>query len=79
MKEKLLTLLLPTLIQSLLSSFPEETIKRLLDSWIDQLEDYISLTQTKVDDTLLPIIYMIRNLFDIPDYPDAPAASSKKA
>lgn len=82
MKNKLITMLLPLFVDALLKSFDVETIKRTLDRLIDQLEDHILLSETKVDDVLLPAIYMLRNIFDIPDYLDeknAPAASKKKA
>lgn len=80
MKNKIVEILLPMFVNSLLNSFDSDEIKREIDRFIDRLENRIELSDSKVDDSLLPVIYMIRNMFDIPDYPDdVPAASPKKA
>lgn len=79
-KKTILEMLLPTLVNALLSTFDMDEIKRELDRFIDRIENRITLSETKADDALLPVLYLIRNAFDIPDYPDdAPAASPKKA
>lgn len=78
MKEKLLQLMLPHIIDALLSAFDADHLKRMLDQAIDTLEDKIEFSDSKIDDSVLPIIRMIRTVFDIPDYPDAAPASSPK-
>lgn len=70
MKNKLLEYLFPLLVKALLNSFDLNDIKRELDAFIDRLENRIELSDSKVDDSLLPLIYALRNVFDIPDYPD---------
>ena len=67
---KVIGYILPQLINILLAAFPEETIKRALDSVIDALENQIARSETKVDDMALPVIKMLRGVFSIPDYQD---------
>lgn len=70
MKEAILKIILPQLINALILAFPEKTIKKALDSAIDAIENQIAKSETQVDDMALPVIKVIRSMFDIPDLPD---------
>lgn len=74
MKNKIVEMVMPIFVNALLKSFSKDEIKRTLDDLIDRLEEYIRSTETKVDDGLLPIVYFVRNIFDIPDLPDKDAS-----
>lgn len=75
MKNKIVEMVMPIFVNALLKSFSKDEIKVTLDNLIDRLEEYIQTTETKVDDGLLPIVYFVRNIFDIPDLPDEDATT----
>ena len=65
---KVLASLLGTLIVSLIQQFPKEEVKKLLDSFLDKIEDKIAASATDLDNVVvLPVIKAIRNIFDIED------------
>lgn len=68
--QQTLKLILPTLVNILLTSFPERMIKDYLDDLIDVIEDRIASSANELDDFALPILQMLRDLFDIPDNDD---------
>lgn len=70
MKAKIIEMVLPTIISALLSAFPEDQVRRWLDSLIDIVEEKIKESDSKVDDALLPILKLLRSMFNIPDYED---------
>ena len=50
----------------------EERIKKWVDSGLDEVEDSIAKSKTKIDDILIgPVIKTIRAAFDIPDNDEA--------
>lgn len=67
MKAKIISYLLPLLVDSLLTQFDEKTVKDYLDSLIDSLENRIQQSPSEIDDALLPIVHTVRVLFDVPD------------
>lgn len=69
-KTKLIEMLAPRIVETVLANFDEATVKKHLDKWIDLIEEKIEASPTKFDDALLPVIKTIRNIFDIPDLPD---------
>ena len=51
-----------------MGALPKETIKKSADAMLDVVEDAVAASTTGVDDAVvLPIIDMIRRVFDIPD------------
>jgi hypothetical protein len=69
MRNKILQLVLPTLIDIMLKSFPEATIKQYLDDLIDLLEVRIEQSRNEIDNLFLPVLVAVRQIFDIPDNP----------
>lgn len=65
--QKTLSLVLPTIINLVLTSFSEEKIKEYLDDIIDMVEDRIAMSPSELDDFFLPILLMLREMFHIPD------------
>ena len=56
------------LIGELLKNLDSETVKEFIDGGLDKIEDKVSSTDNKIDDTIvLPLIGLIRKTFDIPD------------
>ncbi|MDO3651396.1 hypothetical protein [Nocardia mangyaensis] len=78
MKNQLLAFLLPHIVKSLIAAFDLQTVKLWIDKSIDTIEDAIDKSESKVDDSFLPMIYAVRSLLDIPDDDDS-AASPKMA
>lgn len=70
MKKLIVNWFLPIIIDTIIQTFTTEQIKRWLDTQIDSLENYIDSSPTPLDDKFLPIIKMIREAVDIPDYED---------
>lgn len=60
--------ILGVLLNKLFSALTPEMVKDFIDGGLDKIEDKIASTSTQVDDKLvLPIIELIRKVFDIPD------------
>lgn len=74
MRDRLIMFILPTFIKALFNTFEIDELKQEIDKFIDRLENRITLSETKFDDALLPVIYMVRNILDIPDYTDKKAS-----
>jgi hypothetical protein len=77
MRQRLLAFLLPHILDSLIDKFSLTTVKYWVDLAIDKIEDHILETDNQIDDILLPYIYSLRTLLDVPDNPLA--VSHKKA
>lgn len=69
-QRKLISVVLPTLVEQTLSAFPKARIRLYLDSLIDEVEERIISTDTQIDDALLPLLVFIREVFEIPDNDD---------
>ena len=70
MKKSMIVYIMTTLINQFIKSLNIEDLQRFLDSLIDSIENTIEQSETKYDDTLLPGLRLIRELFNIPDFPD---------
>lgn len=70
MKKSMITYIVSTLINTFIKSLKIEDLKRFLDNLIDSIETTIEQSDTKLDDTLLPGLRLVRELFNIPDFPD---------
>lgn len=70
MKEKILSYAITKLVSAFLSGLSAQQIKVQLDHLIDHLEDLIQDSSNNLDNSLLPVIKFVRDVFDIPDYPD---------
>lgn len=66
MKEKILSYV----VTLLLSSLSAEEMKHLLDRAIDIVEQKVADSESQVDDILLPVLRLVREVLSIPDYPD---------
>lgn len=68
MRLKLFELLLPTLVEQLLTLLPVDQLKVWIDQGLDLLEDSVEKSDTKLDDyTILPALRRLRETFNIPD------------
>jgi hypothetical protein len=64
----MLKTLLTLLIQTLLSLATPELLKKLADSLLDFVENFVAGTASEIDDALvLPLCDKIRSTFGIPD------------
>ena len=65
------SLLLSTLIQTLLLLIDSAVIKRLLDEFMDKIEDYVMNSKNQIDDVvILALTAKIREELAIPDNDD---------
>jgi hypothetical protein len=69
-QRKLISVVLPALVEQAISSFPKVRVRLYLDSLIDEVEERIISTDTEMDDALLPLLVFIREVFEIPDNDD---------
>lgn len=67
MKTYWLTYILSHLVNYLLESVHPDEIRLVLDKWIDVIEDSVSRSSNKYDDTLLPILSLLRVVINVPD------------
>lgn len=70
MKTKIIELVLPAIINALMAAFPEDQIRKMLDGLIDIVEEKIAESDSRIDDAALPLIKLVREFFNIPDYKD---------
>ncbi len=63
-----------SILGALLAALPDAVAQNVADKIIDQAEDLIKKTPTKIDDILvLPLIKKARKVFNIPDNDEAEA------
>lgn len=70
MREKILSLVISKIVEMILGSLTQEQTKHELDRLIDRLEELIASTETQLDDALMPALRFMREVIDVPDYPD---------
>lgn len=59
------------LVGTLLSALPTDVAKKAIDGALDIVEDAVEKSEKKWDDiVVLPLIALIRRVFDIPDDDD---------
>lgn len=63
MNKVLFEMILPSLVSVFVDSFDKMKIVAFVDEQIARLEKHISETDTKVDDSLLPLLHFARDLF----------------
>jgi hypothetical protein len=69
-KGNILRFVIEKLVIALLDYCKPDEIKVLLDEAIDFVEHKIETSPNGFDDTLLPVLKVVRDVFDIPDLPD---------
>jgi hypothetical protein len=67
MRDRIIFMVLPALVEAFLAKFDDQAMKLKLDEWIDLLEDRIAESPSEIDDALLPVVHTIRMVFNIPD------------
>jgi hypothetical protein len=67
MRDRIIFMVLPALVEAFLAKFDDQALKLKLDEWIDLLEDRIAESPSEIDDALLPVVHTIRMVFNIPD------------
>ena len=68
------SLLLSTLIQTLLLLIDSVVVKKLLDEFMDRIEDYVMNSKNQIDDVvILALTAKIRAELAIPDNDDEPS------
>lgn len=70
MKKSMIVYIVTTLINQFVKSLKIKDLQIFLDSLIDSVENTIEQSENKIDDALLPGLRLVRELFNIPDYPD---------
>lgn len=58
------------LINNFIKSLNVSDLQKFLDNLIDNVENTIQESDNKLDDSLLPGLRLVRELFNIPDFPD---------
>jgi hypothetical protein len=67
LKNHLIQIIAPTLVNSLLSSVLKDATREKIDLWIDEMESYVISTPNKFDDTLLYFFKWLRQIIELPD------------
>jgi len=75
MKKSMIVYIITTLVSNFVKSLKIEDLKIFLDNMIDTLENTVEQSSNKYDDALLPGLRLVRELFNIPDFPDPPKGS----
>lgn len=70
MKKSMIVYIITTLINNFVKSLDVKDLQQFLDNLIDSVEDTIANSENKLDDALLPGLRLVRELFNIPDFPD---------
>jgi len=70
MKKSMIVYIITTLINNFVKSLNIEDLQKFLDNLIDSIETTIEKSDNKYDDALLPGLRLVRELFNIPDFPD---------
>lgn len=71
MKKSMIVYIITTLINNFVKSLDVKDLQKFLDNLIDSVEDTIANSENKLDDALLPGLRLVRELFNIPDFPDS--------
>jgi len=71
MKKSMIIYIVTTLINNFVKSLDIKDLQKFLDNLIDSVEDTIAKSENKLDDSLLPGLRLVRELFNIPDFPDS--------
>lgn len=67
----LLTALLPSIMNALLTLLSPDVVKKGLDALFDAIENEVVKTENKIDDaTVLPVVRKLRAALDVPDDDD---------
>lgn len=70
MRDRLINFVISRVVDAIISNLNPSQVKHLLDDLIDRLENMVEESSNKFDDNLLPFIKFLRELLDVPDYPD---------
>jgi len=70
MKKSMIVYIVTQLINNFIKSLDIKDLQKFLDNMIDSVEDTIATSENKLDDSLLPGLRLVRELFNIPDFPD---------
>jgi len=70
MKKSMIVYIVTQLINNFIKSLDIKDLQKFLDNMIDSVEDTIAASENKLDDSLLPGLRLVRELFNIPDFPD---------
>ena len=70
MKQSMIIYIITSLINNFVKSLDIKDLQKFLDNLIDSVEDTIATSENKLDDSLLPGLRLVRELFNIPDFPD---------
>jgi len=70
MKQNMIIYVVTTLINTFIKTLNIEDLKRYIDNLIDSVEKTVEESPNKLDDTILPGLRLVRELFAIPDFPD---------
>jgi hypothetical protein len=70
LKNHLIQIIAPTLVNSLLSSIPKDESRKRIDSWLEYMEEYVIASPNKFDDTLLYFFKWLRQIIELPDEDD---------
>lgn len=61
------TTLIASLLTALIKMLPADAIKKGIDGLLDRIEDFVSKSPNKLDDSILPLCGVIRQQLNIPD------------
>jgi len=70
MKKSMIVYIVTQLINNFVKSLDIKDLQIFLDKLIDNVENTIQESDNKLDDSLLPGLRLVRELFNIPDFPD---------
>jgi len=70
MKKSMIIYIITQLINNFIKSLNVSDLQKFLDNLIDNVENTIQESDNKLDDSLLPGLRLVRELFNIPDFPD---------
>ena len=70
MKKSMIVYIVTQLINNFIKSLDIKDLQIFLDNLIDNIENTIEKSDNKLDDSLLPGLRLVRELFNIPDFPD---------
>jgi len=72
LKDQVKETALKMLVALIIKYMTEDRIKKWVDSGLDDVEDAIAKSKSKIDDILIgPVIKTVRAAFDIPDNDEA--------
>ncbi len=62
------TTLIASLITALIKMLPPDAVKKGLDGLLDKIEDFVTKSPNKLDDSILTLCGVIRQQLNIPDH-----------